>query len=60
MLEFKEPELEIVRFVNDVITSSDCNCDLGEGPEGDDEICTGGTGEGGDIECVIQGPQGNC
>ena len=61
MVKFAEPELEVVRFVSDVITSSnECDCDFGFGPMGDTDICTGGTGEGGDIQCIQTDTQGNC
>ena len=63
MIKFDKPELEVVRFVSDIITSSidDCPCDIpGVGPWGDNDICTGGTGEGGDIQCIITDEQGNC
>ncbi len=61
MIKFAEPELEVVRFNSDVITSSiECNCDFGFGPMGDGDICTGGTGEGGDIQCIQTDVQGNC
>ena len=62
MFDFKEPVCDVIRFGSDVIVTSgdDCNCDLGDGPEGDDVICTGGTGVGGDIECIMTPEQGNC
>ena len=64
MISFYKPEVEVIRLGRDTIVTStcisDCNCDWGMGPVGDDEICTHGTGEGGDVECVIQGDQGNC
>lgn len=59
MAKFFEPECEVVRFGNDVIVTSDCNCDWGEGPIGDDVICTV-IGPGGDIQCIITDDQGNC
>lgn len=62
MFSFDKPEVEVIRLGRDtIVTSSGCPCDIpGMGPMGDDEICTHGTGEGGDIECIIQGDQGNC
>ena len=62
MYEFKKPVCEVVRFGSDVIVTSidDCPCDFGFGPMGDNDICTGGTGEGGNIQCVQTDVQGNC
>jgi len=61
MVEFVKPECDVVRFVNDVIATSDgCPCDIGFGPFGDDTYCTGGTGEGGDVQCIVTDEQGNC
>ena len=58
MLEFAEPVFEVIHFV-DVIATSDCGCDFGFGPMGDDEICTN-VGVGGDLQCIQTGEQGNC
>jgi len=61
MKKFDNPVCDVIRFGNDVIvTSIECNCDMGDGPEGDDIWCTGGIGPGGDIECIQTDAQGNC
>lgn len=61
MMKFKEPDFEIIYFEKDVLTTSTCACDIpGVGPVADDVYCTGGTGEGGDIECIQTDAQGNC
>ena len=65
MYKFNKPECDVVRFGNDVIVTStgcpsDCTCDFGFGPMGDNDICTGGTGEGGNIQCIQTDTQGNC
>lgn len=62
MRNFIEPSCEVVRFTNNEVIwgcSSDCNCDFGFGPQGDDEVCTN-FGVGGDLECVQTPTQGFC